>query len=61
MLELMRWSPGTQEMPEKRLCWSMIWSTREKKNVVMFVEKPFETPDKVSYNVCVTLHATFSS
>lgn len=50
-------------MPEKRL-ESMIWSTREKKNGVMFVEKQFETPDKVNYiinNVCVTLHATFSS
>lgn len=50
----------------KRVCWSMIWSTRERKNGAMFVEKQFETPDKVNYHGCVlscllTLRGIFSS
>lgn len=33
--------------------WSIIWSTREKKNGAMFVEKQFETADKVNHHGCV--------
>lgn len=44
----------TQIMKIKTVCWSMFWSTGVGGGVgLMFVEKQFETPVKVSSQLCV--------